>query len=264
MRRNTKTRGGPARRRGLAAIGAALLMYMAHAASAAPAGAAEVLEASDHAELAARVAASGVSRIALVNDRIVRVVRTPGGFEVEHDPARGDLYLRPLAGGTAEASAPDAEPEALFIGTERGFTYRLTLMPVDGGAAQILIRNAQAAAAKAGADAGDARIAGLVRLVRAVARREPLPGYAVEAQAGRSVAGLDLIETWRGSRFAALVVALGADPGTGPGQAPDAAALAARLGPGVAAAWVSPASGIGVAVREGTHAPAPGHVGEVR
>ena len=262
MRGRTKT-GVPARRRGLAAIGAALLMYMAHAASAAPADAAEVLEASDHTELAARVAASGVSRIALVNDRIVQVVRSPGGFVVEHDPARGDLYLRPLADGTAfDADAPgsDAEPAALFIGTERGFTYRLVLMPADGGAAQILIRNAQAAAAKAGADAGDPRISGLVRLVRAVARREPLPGYAVEpGTAGNDRLGaapqpLRVVETWRGPRFTALVVALGAD---GP---VDAAALAARLGPGVAAAWVSQAAGIGVAVREG----APAHAGAVR
>ena len=259
MRRNTKTRGGSARRRGLAAIGAALLISMSPAASAAPAGAAQMLEASDHAELAARVAASGVSRIALVNDRIVRVVRSPGGFEVEHDPARGDLYLRPLADGVPDVGAADAPGSAaLFIGTERGFTYRLVLMPIDGGAAQILIRNAQAAATKAGADAGDARIAGLVRLVRAVARRAPLPGYAVEAGAGRKAVGLDLIETWRGPRVTAWVVALGAD---GP---VDAAALAARLGPGVAAAWVSQASGIGVAVREGAHAPASGHAGAVR
>ena len=263
MRRGTKTRGGPARRRGLAAIGAALLICAAPAASAAPAVAAEVLEASDHAELAARVAASGVSRIALVNDRIVRVVRTPGGFEVEHDPARGDLYLRPVADGLPDGAAVDAEAadaETLFIGTERGFTYRLVLTTADGGAAQILIRNAQAAAAKAGADAGDARIAALVRLVRAVARREPLPGYAVEPGAAgedRTGAGprpLRVVETWRGPRFTALVVALGAD---GPG---DAAALAVRLGPGVAAAWVSAESGIGVAVREG----APAHAGAVR
>ena len=259
MRRRTKTRGGPARRRGLAAIGAVLLMYMAHAATATAATAAEMLEASDHAELAARVAASGVSRIALVNDRIVRVVRSPGGFEVEHDPARGDLYLRPLVdgapdGGAADASVSESEPEALFIGTERGFTYRLTLVPVDGGAAQILIRNPQAAASKAGADAGDARIGALVRLVRAVARREPLPGYTVEPETGRKTAGLDLIETWRGPRFTAWVVALGAD---GP---VDAGALAARVGPGVAAAWVSPEIGIGVAVREGARA----HSGAVR
>ena len=44
-----------------------------------------------------------------------------------------------------------------------------------------------------------------MRLVRAVARRDPLPGYAIETGKDRSVDGLTLIETWRGRRFAALV-----------------------------------------------------------
>ena len=38
-----------------------------------------------------------------------------------------------------------------------------------------------------------------------MARREPLPGYAIETGNGPSVGGLTLIETWRGARFAALV-----------------------------------------------------------
>lgn len=224
------------------------------AALAAPAGAAELLEASDHAELEATVAASGVSRIALVGDRIARVVRSPDGFTVEHDPARGDLYLRLMdAGGGADegAAVPGTESEAapavLFVGTERGFTYRLVLTPAKGGPAQILIRN-PAAAATAQAATGDARVAALVLLVRAVARREPLPGYAIEAGAGRTVAGLDVIEGWRGPRFTALVLDSSA------GRNTDAAALGRRLGPGIAAAWVSPASGIAVAVRENVHA----------
>jgi len=222
-------------------------------ALAAPASATEVLEAADHAELSAVIAASGVSRIALVGDRIARVVRSPDGFTVEHDPARGDLYLRPAEGllesrGAEDGpEAPEAQPEAapavLFLGTERGFTYRLVLRPVAGGPAQILIRN-PAAATQGTAGAGDARVAALVRLVRAVARREPLPGYAVEAGVGWAVAGLDVIEAWRGPRFTALVLNLSADRNT------DAAALGHRLGPGIAAAWVSPASGVGMAVRE--------------
>ncbi|MXW90821.1 MAG: hypothetical protein F4Z47_03375, partial [Rhodospirillaceae bacterium] len=49
----------------------------------------------------------------------------------------GDLYLRP-----ANTAAAGHGPATLFIGTERGFTYRLTLTPSDRDAAQILIRNA--------------------------------------------------------------------------------------------------------------------------
>ena len=217
---------------GTAALFAAFLIYMAHAAAAAPASAMQILEAADHAELSARVSASEVSRIALVDDRIARVIRSPGGFETEHDPASGDLYLRPLDAVPGEEEPP--APAVLFVGTEKGFTYRLTLNPAEGGSAQVLIRNPDAAAKVEAASAGDPRIGALVRLIGAVARREPLPGYAIEAGASRTAGGFAVVETWRGPRLTALIVSLRAD------GARDAAAVAARLGPGIAAAWVSP------------------------
>ena len=224
------------------------------ALAAAPASAMQILEATDHGELRAQVSARAVSRVALGNDRIARVVRAPGGFEVEHDPARGDLYLRPLSDGAGAGEGP----VTLFVGTEKGFTYRLTLEVADRGSAQILIRNADAAAT-VGADealAGDPRIAALTGLVRAVARREPLPGYVIAAAPASGAPGpFTVVETWRGPRFEALVLELG--PG-GPGGPRDAAALGLRLGPGVAAVWLAapgtaPGGGrLAVAVRAGT------------
>ena len=213
-----------------ALLAAPIICIGALAAAAPPALAMQVLEAADHAELAAEIPARGVSRIALAGDRVRRVVRAPAGFAVEHDPRSGDLYLRP--GGGEDA---DRKPVTLFIGTERGFTYRLTLTPTDRGPAQILIRNADALPAAGEADAGDPRVAALVRLVRAVARREPLAGYAIEAGTGRSMGGLSLIETWRGPRFAAHVLDAGA-LASGP------AGLAGTIGAGagrVAAVWLA-------------------------
>ena len=228
--------GLPGRR---AAQGALLLSFMACALAAAPVRAMQVLDVADHGELSAEVSATGVSRIALEDDRIARVIRSPGGFAVEHDAARGDLYLKPLDG-----EAP-AGPVTLFVGTEKGFTYRLALAPVERDSAQVLIRNADAAPERR-ERAGGRRIAELVALVAAVARREAVPGYAIDA--GGSAGGLDTLERWRGARFEALVLELG------PGGPSDAAALAARLGAGIAAAWVSaPGAGGGrlaVAVRE--------------
>ena len=123
-----------------------------------PALAMQILDAADHAELAAEISAANVNRIALSHDRIARVVRSPDGFAVEHDARSGDLYLRPL---TAEAAAPD--PVTLFIGTEKGFTYRLTLIPAARDSAQILIRNADAvpssAAFTAAPSAGEPHVA---------------------------------------------------------------------------------------------------------
>ena len=195
-----------------------------------PAGAIQTLEAADHAEFEAAISATGVSRVALADDRIRRVIRSPGGFDVEHDAASGDLYLRPPEGTGPEADAGTALPITLFLGTERGFTYRLTLTPDARPSAQVLIRNAAAADPVGQATAGpmhDARVSELVRLVRAVARREVLPGYVVEP----GPSGHQVIETWRGARFVAHVLEAGPDI--------DAATFAERFGTGVAAVWVA-------------------------
>ena len=188
------------RRTGWAALLAAPLFLMA---AVAPAAAMQILDAADHAELAAEISATNVNRIALMSDRIARAVRAPDGYAVEHDGASGDLYLRPSA---APGAAPGG-PVTLFVGTERGFTYRLTLTPSVRESAQILIRNAAAVAEVRAAAPGDsAHVAALVGLVRAVARRQLLPGYEILASAGGpAISGLTFIETWRGPRFAALV-----------------------------------------------------------
>ena len=99
------------------------LACIAALAAPAPALSMQILDAADHAELAARISATGVNRIALAGDRIAKVVRAPDGYAVEHDAASGDLYLRPLS----PDAAAGGDPVTLFIGTEKGFTYRLTL-----------------------------------------------------------------------------------------------------------------------------------------
>ena len=203
--------------------------------------------------------ASTASRSA--HDRIRRVIRAPGGFVTEHDPETGELWLRPVAAGQGAepeaAGGSDGAPVTLFLGTEKGFTYRLTLTPSDRDSAQILIRNGAAvvrgvdpAAATAGADPrigslprtrsgvrGRPRVAALVGLIRAVARREPPAGYAIETGTGRVIGGLPVIETWRGSRYTAHVV-------EGDNAVVNAADLAGTMGLRAAAVWLAgPGSG---------------------
>ena len=207
--------------------------YLIYMAAAGPASAMQILDAVDHAELEAEVSATGVSLIALSHDRIRRVIRSADGFEIEHDPETGDLWLRPAAVRGARLETSHTAPATVFLGTEKGFTYRLTLTPAVRDSAQILIRNGAAqveAAAKA--SGADPRVATLVGLVRAVARREPPAGYAIET--GNAIGGLPAVETWRGPRFAAHVVESRA--------AGDAADLA--MGVRAAAVWLgSPGSG---------------------
>ena len=239
------------------AAAALMVACVAFAALPVPAAAMQMLEAADHAELEAAISAAGVSRVALAHDRIRRVIRSPGGFDVEHDAASGDLYLRPAAGPDPSLDEPpDAPlPVTLFLGTERGFTYRLTLTPDTRPSAQVLIRNAAAAAdpaAQAAAGpARDARVAELVRLVRSAARRERLPGYVVEPASGHRA-----IETWRGAQFTARVLAAGPDT--------EAAALARRFGTGVAAVWVATGRGTVTPKRIAVVVTEPGRAGTVR
>ena len=310
----SRPRAGKRRGR-IVAMAAALLVYGAFSP---PASAMEgagtgvagthVLEAADHAELSAGIASSGVVRIALEGDRIARAVRGAGRFGIEHDPANGDLYLRPLdnaAGETDRSAEAAAMPEAahavpapavgpavpapavLFVGTEKGFTYRLILTPVAGGPAQVLIRNpAVANSAPPPTISADRRIGALVRLVRAAARREPLAGYAVHAGGaaagmrvpGTRVPGLTVIETWRGPRFSALVFEAGPSASEGAEGAADLAGTIGglpgigRTGDGVrlAALWLAapgagPSGGrLGVAAFADIPAADPHHAGDFR
>ena len=222
-------------------LAVACLMFMGVLSLPVPAPAMQLLDAVDHAELAAEISATEVTRIALIGDRIARVVRAPDGFAIEHDAVSGDLWLRP-----ADAASPVAAPApaTLYIGTERGFTYRLTLTPAARGSAQILIRNAAVlpdADMAPPEDGGSPHVAALVRLVRAVARREPLAGYEILAGGGSEAAGVRLIETWRGPRFRALVFEAGRSaPRGGNGAAGLAGTIGGSLIDGrVAALWLA-------------------------
>ena len=202
----------------------------------APAQAMQVLDAVDHAELEAEISDRAVSRIALAGDRIARIIRGPDGFVVEHDPARGDVYLRPAdVPGGFPGGVASREPLTFFVGTAAGFTYRLALTVARRGPAQILIRNAATASMADLAGPGAGRVGMLAALVRGVIRRAPLPGYAIEAAGGaRNVNGLRLIETWRGPRFTARVLEAEA------GSDSDAGELAKGLAPDTAAVWAGP------------------------
>lgn len=235
--------------------GAGALLLLA----AAPAAALQILQAADHAELIGEVSSTSVSRIALENDRIARVVRSAGPFTIEHDPVRGDVYLYPdrgafpAGGGVPEHGLDGAEAVTLYLGTERGLTYRLSLTPVARESAQILIRNRSVANMQqgGGTTGGNADPQGygnaLASLVRAAAKGAPLPGYVIvsEGNSGETgdpvtgtSEGISVVEVWRGSRFVVYVLHVRT------GAADDAEMLAALFGHSVAAAWLDPADSL--------------------
>ena len=211
----------------LPALPAAALLLAAIFLWAGPAAAMQILDAADHAELAAEISDRAVSRITLAGDRVARVVRGPDGFALEHDKARGDLYLRPL-----ERASGSSAPLTLFIGTAKGFTYRLTLRTAARGSAQILIRNAAATPPEKNLRPDAGRVGAIVALVRAVVLREVLPGYVIHTPSGTPrPEGLALLETWRGRRFVAHVYEMSFIPGD------DNQTIMQGMAPGVAALW---------------------------
>jgi len=247
------------RRDRVGALAAAFLMSLCTApATAERAAGTRVMDAADHAELAAEMSADGVVRVALLGDRIERVIRAPGTFAVEHDPVAGDLYLHPVREPAAPqvSAAPQgpAAPQALFVGSERGSTYRLNLIPVPGGPSQILVRNADPETEDRAATVPESnRVAAIAGLLRALAGGEPSPNYRVETADQDSAADMDIVpvEVWRGPRFEALVLALGV------GAPVEDSDLAAALGPDVVAVWIPEhgahrhaAGRLAVAVRE--------------
>ena len=235
-----KARNGNGRGRLGQGLAALLFAQLVMLNAAAPALALQIIEAVDHAELTAEVSSTEVNRIALDGDRVARVIRSPGGFTVEHDPVRGDLYLYPSVGvgGLAPALRAAGSGVTLYLGTERGFTYRLSLTVAERESAQILIRNTAAG----GPISGDAPSAvdnypnELAALIRAVARREPVPGYVIVPApvVMDPPPAVSLVEVWRGPRYTARVFRTPAE------GVDDASALADLGGPRVAAAWLSP------------------------
>lgn len=211
----------------LPALLVAAMLLAALFLRAAPASAMQILDAADHAELEAEISDRSVSRITLAGDRVARVVRGPDGFRVEHDKSRGDLYLRPL-----ERASGRSAPLTLFIGTAKGFTYRLTLRTAARDSAQILIRNTAAAPRAESLAPSGGRVKAIVALVRAVALRRVLPGYVVHTPSGTPrPEGLAVLETWRGRHFTARVYE------TDPESGEDPEVLVKSLSPGVAALW---------------------------
>ena len=189
----------------------------------------QILDAADHAELEAEISDRSVSRITLADDRVARVIRGPDGFVVEHDKARGDLYLRPL-----DHENPIREALTLFIGTAKGFTYRLKLRTAARDSAQILIRNLAAMPRAESPAPREGRVGALVALVRAVAQREVLLGYAIHAPTGISRSeGITALEIWSGRRFTAHVYEMDSILES------DSEAVRQRLAPGAAALWLA-------------------------
>lgn len=172
-------------------VSGALLATMA---TAAPAHALQIKQSADGAQVTATVSAREISRIALAQDRI-RMVNGDPDVDITHDEVSGDIYIKP-------AVTPLSKPLNLFVATEKGFTYQLLLLPENVPSEQILIRNADALAGGAEAQAWEAQTpihASVIEVMKAAAGIVPPPaGYVrkpVQGEAERQGA-LSILKTF--------------------------------------------------------------------
>lgn len=72
----------------------------------------------------ASVSAAGLNRIAVQGDRIVSIKGTAGQFQIDKDSQLGQIFIRPTM-------TDKGEPIYLFVTTEKGATYGLSLLESD-------------------------------------------------------------------------------------------------------------------------------------
>lgn len=97
------------------------------------ASATQILNASSDAELSGVIAKDELSRIKVISDRIASVKSNEGMVEILDDVNLGEVYIRP--------SRSSEDPVNLFITTEKGYTYKLLLLPQSIPSEQVFIKN---------------------------------------------------------------------------------------------------------------------------
>jgi conjugal transfer pilus assembly protein TraK len=154
-----------------------------------PAWALQVLPVRDGETAFARIAADDLTRIALSDGRIQSWHALKGRLAIEKNARTGQLYVRPL---------DRDEPASLFLTTDSGATYALTLQPVDMPAESLILKDpARRAAKPSAAEQSDSR----QRMVKALAlmlAADRLPADMEVRERGET------LRLWQGSRLVLL------------------------------------------------------------
>lgn len=88
---------------------------------------------SADSEVEAFISARDLTRIKAVEDRIRAIRASDGELELTQDKQLGEIYLRPANDTLA--------PINIFVTTEKGFTYKLLMIPKRIPSEQIILKN---------------------------------------------------------------------------------------------------------------------------
>ena len=176
-----------------------LWLAVLFAASSPSVQALQVLDARDGLSVAAKLSLKEPTRIKVEGAAIGEVfgnvwqdkTNPAGDVIVETDPAKGELYVRPV-------STSATKPINLFVSTTHA-TYTLLLQPVDMPADTIVLRDRTSRVARSAVSPGKAptHVRALTGFLTAMANDAPTADMRVEDTA------LD-VRLWQGTRFTLL------------------------------------------------------------
>lgn len=162
---------------------------------ASPAHALQILDVSDGATVFAKISANDITRLTINNGRIAAWQAPKGRLVLQKNAKSGDLFVRPLNRD---------EPVSLFVTSETGATYAITLQPVAMPSETIVLRESGRATAPAAEKAGAHSDAIKAFMLAMAADR--LPADMEVKESGQELAlwqgsRLTLVRSWIGLRW---------------------------------------------------------------
>ena len=159
-------------------VGAALL--------ALPAWALQIIPVREGETAFAKIAADDLSRIAIEGGRIQSWHTLKGRLTIAKDTKTGQIYVRPLERG---------EPVSLFLTSDSGATYALTLQPVDVPAESLILKEQVRRASRPSAAERAASRQQMIKELALMMASDRLPADMEVRERGEDV------RLWQGSRF---------------------------------------------------------------
>lgn len=155
----------------------------------------QILDVSDGATAFAKISSGEITRLTVNNGRIASWQVPKGRLVLQKNAKTGDLYVRPLN---------REEPVSLFLTSESGSTYAITLQPVSMPSETIVLRESGRTVAPAAEQAGE-RSEGIKAFMLAMVA-DRLPADMEVRESGQELSlwqdsRLTLVRSWIGARW---------------------------------------------------------------
>jgi len=163
--------------------------------------AAQIKAAKDNQTILVNISAKQPTRIFVLGDRIIKTYGIEGAYEINKDENKGEIFVQPTL-------AYQQKTISLFIATEHGHSYTLSLIPTDSPAENIELKPISPARQYANRwERNSPYVQTLINLINAMVEEKRPEGYAVidmgEGKARKLSSGLtlQLLTIYRGDHL---------------------------------------------------------------